>query len=101
MSATTSLKIDPTLKRDAQTLFESLGLNLTTAVNLFLRQAVREQAIPFRIGNPEPQMFYTQEDFYRKLEKGLAEVKAGYGVEKTLDELRAIETSVDLENNGK
>ena len=49
-STSTSIHIDPTLEREAQELFESLGLNLDTAVNLFLRQSVREQAIPFRIG---------------------------------------------------
>ena len=50
----TNIKIDPELKREAQALFEGLGLNLSTAVNIFLRQAVREQAIPFRIGTPYP-----------------------------------------------
>ena len=50
----TNIKIDPELKEQAQELFESLGMNLTTAVNIFLRQSVREQAIPFRIGEPVP-----------------------------------------------
>lgn len=50
----TNIKIDPSLKAEAQVLFESMGLNLSTAVNMFLRQAVREGAIPFRVGNPLP-----------------------------------------------
>ena len=50
----TNIKIERELKRESQALFESLGLSLSTAVNLFLRQSVREQAIPFRIGNPAP-----------------------------------------------
>ena len=50
----TNIKIDPELKEQAQVLFESLGLTLSSAVNIFHRQAVREQAIPFRIGNPVP-----------------------------------------------
>lgn len=50
----TNIKIDPSLKAEAQVLFESMGLNLSTAVNMFLRQAVRERAIPFRVGNPLP-----------------------------------------------
>lgn len=50
----TNIKIDPVLKQESQALFESLGLNLSTAVNMFLRQAVREQAIPFRVGTPLP-----------------------------------------------
>lgn len=50
----TSIKIDQTLKQESQELFESFGLSLSSAINMFLRQAVREQAIPFRIGNPLP-----------------------------------------------
>ena len=50
----TNIKIDASLKQESQALFESLGLSLSTAVNLFLRQAVREQAIPFRVGTPVP-----------------------------------------------
>lgn len=48
-TVSTSIKIDPTLKRESQELFEKLGLNFSSAISLFLRQAVREQAIPFRI----------------------------------------------------
>ena len=48
----TNIKIDPALKRDAQELFDNLGLSLSAAVNLFLRQAVREQAIPFYVRIP-------------------------------------------------
>lgn len=48
----TNIKIEPTLKKEAQQLFASLGMDMTTAVNIFLRQSVKEQAIPFRIGQP-------------------------------------------------
>ena len=50
----TNIKIDPALKEASQALFESMGLSLSAAINVFLRQAVREQAIPFRVGNPLP-----------------------------------------------
>lgn len=53
-TVSTNIKIDPVLKKEAQSLFESFGLNLGTAINIFLRQAVREQALPFRIGEPIP-----------------------------------------------
>ncbi|MCL1866846.1 MAG: type II toxin-antitoxin system RelB/DinJ family antitoxin, partial [Oscillospiraceae bacterium] len=51
MSELTSLniKIDRDLKYEADTLFKAMGINLTTAVNIFVRQAVAEQAIPFQI----------------------------------------------------
>lgn len=50
----TNIKIEENLKKQSQQLFSDLGLDMTTAVNIFLRQAVREQAIPFRIGEPVP-----------------------------------------------
>lgn len=50
----TTIKIDPELKKQAQDLFSELGMNLTTAVNIFLTQAVREQAIPFKVGMDVP-----------------------------------------------
>lgn len=53
-AVSTNIKIDRALKEESQTLFESLGLSMSTAVNMFLRQAVREQAIPFRVGEPIP-----------------------------------------------
>ena len=49
---TTSIKVDPVVKAESQALFERLGLSWSGAINLFLRQAIREQAIPFRVGEP-------------------------------------------------
>ncbi|MFI3115024.1 MAG: type II toxin-antitoxin system RelB/DinJ family antitoxin [Clostridia bacterium] len=45
----TNISLDPNLKKSAQELFSDLGLDLSTAVTLFLSQAVREQKIPFEI----------------------------------------------------
>lgn len=42
-----SFRIDTDLKNKADALFASLGLNMTTAFNMFLRQSVREGRIPF------------------------------------------------------
>lgn len=51
MGETTSvnLRIEKELKQQAELLFASLGINMTTAINIFLRQSVRDQGIPFRI----------------------------------------------------
>ena len=53
MSATT-INIDDTTKKEAQELLKDMGMNLSTAVNIFLRQLIKEQRIPFEIGNPRP-----------------------------------------------
>ena len=49
-----TLRVDEDLKKQADTLFSELGLNLTTAFNMFLRQSVREQQIPFRVSKNVP-----------------------------------------------
>ena len=42
-----SIRIDEDVKRDAEALFAKLGLTLSAATNVFYRQAVRTQGIPF------------------------------------------------------
>ena len=49
-----TLRVDEDLKKQADTLFSELGLNLTTAFNIFLRQSVREQQIPFQVSKNVP-----------------------------------------------
>ena len=49
-----SFRIDTDLKNKADTLFNDLGLNMTTAFNIFLRQCVREGRIPFEITTNVP-----------------------------------------------
>ena len=44
-----SFRIDSSLKAQADKLFSELGMNMTTAFNIFLRQSVREGCIPFDI----------------------------------------------------
>jgi addiction module RelB/DinJ family antitoxin len=39
---------DPDVKRRAEELLASFGLNMSAALNMFLRQLVREEALPFR-----------------------------------------------------
>jgi DNA-damage-inducible protein J len=44
-----SFRIDTDVKNQADRLFAQLGLNMTTAFNIFLRQSIREGCIPFDI----------------------------------------------------
>ena len=44
-----SFRIDTDIKNQADSLFAQLGLNMTTAFNIFLRQAIREGALPFAV----------------------------------------------------
>ena len=49
-----TIRMDENLKKQADALFGELGMNLSTAFNIFVRQAVREQSIPFIIANRQP-----------------------------------------------
>jgi DNA-damage-inducible protein J len=50
----TNISMDAEVKKEAQALFSDFGLDLTTAINLFLRQSIREQRIPFEITRNVP-----------------------------------------------
>ena len=50
----TNLSLDPELKKDAIELFSDLGMDLSTAVSVFLKQAVRVQGFPFVITREIP-----------------------------------------------
>lgn len=49
--STVAVRIDVQLKDDATKLFQSLGLDMSTAVKMFLIQSVKTQSIPFEIKN--------------------------------------------------
>ncbi|HCF49332.1 MAG TPA: hypothetical protein DER60_03565 [Syntrophomonas sp.] len=44
-----TIRVDKDLKERAESLFDRLGMNMSTALNIFLRKAVDEAAIPFPI----------------------------------------------------
>ena len=50
----TNISLDPTLKKDAAELFSDLGMDLSTAISVFLRQAGRAQGFPFVITRETP-----------------------------------------------
>ena len=51
MSETTnvSIRMDVGLKQQAEELFSDLGISMTAAMTMFIRQAVRSQGIPFEV----------------------------------------------------
>jgi len=53
MAATNiNIRIDSELKAKARSVFKDLGLDMSTAINIFLSQVVLRQAIPFEIAMP-------------------------------------------------
>ena len=54
MTSNITIRLDSGLKQEAESLFNSLGMNLTTAVNIFFRQSIRDQCISFPITQRSP-----------------------------------------------
>lgn len=73
--AQVNIRIDDDVKAKADTLFEELGINMSTAVNMFVRQAVRENGIPFQV-KADP--FWSEEN-QTHLRKAIADLEAGKG----------------------
>lgn len=61
-----NVRVDGTLKQEADLLFKDLGLNMSTAINIFLTKCVKTASIPFEISEPKPS---------RKLKKALKEAE--------------------------
>lgn len=61
-----NINVDSNVKKEATELFNSLGLNMSTAINLFLRKSINEDGISFELKNPKPT---------RELKRALKEAK--------------------------
>jgi DNA-damage-inducible protein J len=77
--------MDEELKKQAEMLFENLGMNMTTAFTVFARAAVRSQKIPFEIA-ADP--FYNPSNMAR-IRNTLADTSPN--IVKTMSELEAME----------
>ena len=64
--AQVSVRIDDGVKADAEALFARLGLNLPTAIGIFIRQALQCHGLPFEV-KEDP--FYSSQnvDYLRKV----------------------------------
>ncbi len=56
MASTTnfSVRMDSDIKKQCETLYGELGMNLTTAINVFLRQSLRVGGFPFEVRLEQP-----------------------------------------------
>lgn len=50
-----NVRVDENLKKDAEKLLNELGLNLSSAINIYLKKMVQTQSIPFIIGRYNPE----------------------------------------------
>ena len=84
-----TIRIDEGIKQEAEILFNRIGLSISSAINVFFRQAIREQSIPFEL-KPYDE-YYTGENLAR-LKRSIAQAERGETITFTMSELEAMET---------
>ncbi len=88
--AQVNIRIEDELKARADDIFEELGLNMTTAFTMFIRQTIRQGGIPFKVTTKVKDPFYNPENM-RILRQSIKEAEEGKLITKTWDELEAME----------
>ena len=81
--ATINIRIDEELKKQFENFCNDTGLNISTAINIYIKTVVKEQQIPFKI-MADP--FYSEENMSH-LKKAIQDLKNEKGVEHDLIEV--------------
>lgn len=74
--ANININVDDNIKAQATELFKSFGLDMTTAMNLFLRQSIIYGGIPFEIKKPS-WYISSSEGLFRKIKEAEEDMKNG------------------------
>ena len=73
--------VEPEIKEQAEQVLERLGIPISNAVGMFLRQIVLQRGIPFEMKLPQevPAAYkpLTKEQFDREIEEGMADIQEG------------------------
>lgn len=85
--STVNIRIDEDLKNKSEIILEDMGLNMTTAFKIFLKEVIRSHSIPFRITSD---LFYSESN-QKAIQKSMSQFENGDVVVKTMDELRKME----------
>lgn len=54
LTSAINVNVDTETKNKATEILKGLGLNMSTAINMFLTQVVKRDGIPFKVTNPRP-----------------------------------------------
>lgn len=54
LTSAINVQVDSETKKQATTILNDLGLSMSTAINLFLKQIIKRDGLPFEVTNPKP-----------------------------------------------
>jgi DNA-damage-inducible protein J len=80
MAKTSSVfaRVEPDVKKQAEMVLDKLGISMSNAINIFLRQVIQQNGLPFDVkvleNKPLAYGNLTTEQFNKEIEKGLADL---------------------------
>ncbi len=83
---TLHIRIEPNVKTRAESTLSDLGISITEAVNIFLRQVILNDGIPFAIMKPR---------YNSETEEAIEDVKNGKNISKTFDSVEEMFKELD------
>ena len=98
-TSVTQIRIDDDLKNQATAIFEELGLDLPTAVRMFLKRTILQNGIPFSMTLPKQDAQFLLA--IRAMEELSREAEKNGTAEMTLDEINAEIRAARLEREGR
>ena len=87
-------RVEPEIKEEAEAILSQLGIPMSNAVSMFLRQVVLQRGIPFEMKLPAkaPTAYgaLTKEQFDAEIQKGIDDIEAGrtYSIEAVEAEMK-------------
>lgn len=74
-------RVEPEIKKQAEEVLDKLGIPMSNAIGMFLRQIVLQHGIPFEMKLPQttPLAYgsLTKEEFDAEMQKGISDIRAG------------------------
>lgn len=77
-TSTLQIRIDSDLRKEADELFAHAGLDMSSAVRLFLRQSVIRRRLPFEVLSENPDPFWSETN-QRVLRESIESIERGEG----------------------
>lgn len=75
------VRVEPEIKEQAENVLEQLGIPMSNAISVFLRQIVLHKGIPFEMKLPQSKPLslgaLSEKEFIEEIEKGLADISSG------------------------
>ena len=83
-SSNVAARVEPEIKEKAEKILSTLGISVSNGINMFYRQVILWNGLPFRpsipVSEPKSISEITKEEFDAKMARGIAQAESGDGI---------------------